>query len=230
MRNGSLIKVGGASAILVGVSIAAMRVTGFFGIEKFDTTEHRLLHIADHQTVYLTQQSFMMLTFLLVVPAALGLYWALRQAGGVPLIATVAVMVGALLGVDGALRVMRIWEGLAPAYAEADAATRLTLEVMYETLTGGTSHQVEWVLLSGIGVGLFSVAILRTALLPKWIAWLGLFVALAGWLHLLTAVWDARVLHEIKFDSFNLWMLIMGVTLLRLRDPVKVDAGRLACT
>ena len=63
MRSGSLIKVGGVSAILVGVTIAAMRITGLFGIENFDTTEHRLLHIADHQTVYLTQQSFMMLTF-----------------------------------------------------------------------------------------------------------------------------------------------------------------------
>ena len=223
MSDASLVKVGGASAILVGVSLGLMRVSGIFGIEMFDTTEQSLLHIAGHQTVYLTQQSFMMLTFLLVVPAALGLYWALRQAGSVPVLPTVAVIVGALLGVNGTLRVMRIWEGLAPAYAEADAATRLTLEVMYETLTGGASHQVEWALLSGIGVGLFSVAILRTALLPKWIAWLGLFVALAGWLHLLTAVWDARVLHEIKFDSFNLWMLAMGVTLLRLREPVKMD-------
>ena len=220
MKSIGPVKVGGAFAILAGVSLAAMRITGLFGIEKFDTIGQRLLHIADHQAVYLTQQSFMMLTFLLVVPAALGLYWALRQAGSVPMVATLAIMAGALLGVDGALRVMRFQEVLAPAYVEADAATRLTLEVMYETVTAGASHQVEWALLSGIGVGLFSVAIIRTALLPKWIAWLGLFVALAGWLHLLTVVWDTWVLHEIKFDSFNLWILALGVTLLRLRGSV----------
>ncbi len=227
MRNGSLVKVGGASAILVGVSLGMMRVSGIFGIEEFDTTEQSLLYIADHLTVYLTQQSFMLLTFLLVVPAALGLYWALRQAGSVAVIATVAVMAGALIGVGSALLNLSLWDRLTPAYAEADAATRLTLEVVYQTLIGvGPSHAVAWFLLAGIGVGLFSFAILRTALLPKWIAWLGLFVALAGWLHLLTAVSDALwVLHEIKFDSFNLWPLAVGVALLRLREPVKVDAG-----
>ena len=39
MRNGSLVKVGGVSAILVGVSLGMMRVSGIFGIEEFDTTE-----------------------------------------------------------------------------------------------------------------------------------------------------------------------------------------------
>ena len=227
MRDGSLVKVGGASAILAGVSLGMMRVSGIFGIERFDTTEESLLYIADHLTVYLTQQSFTLLTFLLVVPAALGLYWALRQAGSVTAIATVAVMAGALVGVGSALLNLSLWDRLAPAYAEADAATRLTLEVMYQTLISvGPSHVVAWLLLAGIGVGLFSVAILRTALLPKWIAWLGLFVALAAWLHLLTAASDALwVLHEIKFDSFNLWTLAVGVALLRLREPVKMDAG-----
>ena len=227
MKNGSLVKVGGASAILVGVSLGMMRVSGIFGIEEFDTTEQKLLYIADHLTVYLTQQSFMLLTFLLVVPAALGLHWALRQAGSVTVIATVAVMAGALIGVGSALLNLSLKARLTPAYAEADAATRLTLEVVYQTFIGvGPSHAVAWFLLAGIGVGLFSFAILRTALLPKWIAWLGLFVALAGWLHLLTAVSDALwVLHEIKFDSFNLWTLAVGVALLRMREPVKVDAG-----
>ena len=59
-----------------------------------------------------------------------------------------------------------------------------------------------------------------TFLLPKWIAWLGLFAALTGWLHLLTIVWDVRLLHEIKFDSFNFWILVTGVALLRLRGSV----------
>ena len=220
MKSIGLVKVGGVLAILTGVVFIAMRLTGLFGIENFDTTAQTLLYIADHLPVYLTQQSFMMLTFLLVVPAALGFYRVLRPAGSVAVFATVAVMVGALIGIDGTLRVMRVWMELSPAYADADATARPTLEVMYRTLTGGVSHQVGWALISGIGVGLFSVAILRTALLPKWIAWLGLFAALAGWLHLLTAVWDTRLLHEIKFDSFNLWVLVIGVALLRLRGSV----------
>ena len=220
MESTGIVKVGGVSAVLVGVSLVAMRVTGSFGIESFATTGQSLLYIADHLPVYLTQQSLFMLTFLLTIPAALGFYTALRPAGSVAVLATAAVIAGALIGVDHTLRVMRTWESLAPAYAEADAATRLSLEVMYRTATGGASHQLEWALVSGIGVGLFSVAILRTALLPKWIAWLGLFAALAGLLHLLTIVWDVLLLHEIKFDSFNFWILVTGVALLRLRGSV----------
>ena len=220
-----LVTVGGVSAILVALSLAAMRITGLFGIERFDSTEERLLYIADHQAVYLTQQSFMMLTFLLAVPAALGLYRALRPAESTAVIALAAAVAGALIGVGGALLNMSLWARLTPAYAEAQAATRPILEVTYETLIGvGPSHQLTWVLLSGIGVGLFSVAILRTALLPKWVAWLGLFVALAGWVHLPTAVfptavWDAWVFHETNFTLFNVWMLVVGVALLRLREP-----------
>ena len=218
-----LVAVGGVSAILVALSLAAMRITGLFGIERFDSTEQRLLYIADNQAVYLTQQSFMMLTFLLAVPAALGLYRALRPAESTAVIALAAAVAGALIGVGGALLNMSLWARLAHAYAEAQAATRPILEVTYETLIGvGPSHQLTWALLSGIGVGLFSVAILRTALLPKWVAWLGLFVALAGWLHLLTVVWGvwgAWVFHETNFTLFNVWMLVVGVALLRLREP-----------
>ena len=72
--------------------------------------------------------------------------------------------------------------------------------------------------LLGIGVLLFSLAILRTAIAPKWIAWLGFLAALlGGWVTLLGPA--AEVFEFIGFIGFMVWMIAIGVALWRAPEP-----------
>ena len=68
---------------------------------------------------------------------------------------------------------------------------------------------------------LYALAILTTRMLPRWIGWLGLFVAaFAGWLGLLSPASD--VISSISFHAFIgffVFMVRIGVGLLLRRTP-----------
>ncbi|MCZ6478123.1 MAG: hypothetical protein O6851_07410, partial [Gemmatimonadetes bacterium] len=92
-------------------------------------------------------------------------------------------------------------------------------------LAAGVGH----VLIFGIGVLLFSFAILQTSVVPKWIGWLGLIVVavnvalltfLSGVFHIIRPPW----LWPVATGTNLLWVVAMGVVLLRLREPVAPDS------
>lgn len=72
-------------------------------------------------------------------------------------------------------------------------------------------------ILWGVVVPMYAVAILKTRVVARWIGWLGIFVAVfAGWLGALSPA--SGVIDGITFVgfvAFFLWMLVMGVALLR---------------
>ncbi len=72
-------------------------------------------------------------------------------------------------------------------------------------------------ILWGVVVPMYAFAILKTRLLARWIGWLGIFVAVvAGWLGALSPT--SGVIDGITFVGFAgffLWMLVMGIALLR---------------
>jgi hypothetical protein len=74
----------------------------------------------------------------------------------------------------------------------------------------------------GVVVPLYAVAILTTRALPRWIGWLGLLVgALAGWLGLLSPASSVIAsISNIGFIGFFVFMLSMGIALLRRRSKV----------
>ena len=119
---------------------------------------------------------------------------------------------------------------LAPGIAEASAATRASLEVMADTLrqTSWLAAGVGFVLIFGIGVLLFSFAILRTSVVPKWIGWLGLInvAANTALVTILSGVFDSSIRPPWLFASGTSlgWVLAMGVVLLRLQEPVAAES------
>jgi XapX domain-containing protein len=74
----------------------------------------------------------------------------------------------------------------------------------------------------GVVVPLYAVAILATRALPPWIGWLGLLVGLlAGWLGLLSPASTVIAgISSIGFIGFFVFMLSMGIALLRRRSKV----------
>jgi hypothetical protein len=110
------------------------------------------------------------------------------------------------------------------AYIAADPAGRATLAATADTfaaialVTNAAGNFLGW----GVVIPLYAVAILTTRALPRWIGWLGLLVAaLAGWLGLLSPASSViSGISSIGFIGFFVFMLSMGIALLRRRSKV----------
>jgi hypothetical protein len=116
-----------------------------------------------------------------------------------------------------------------PAFSEADPAGRASLAATFDTFAGtalvtnSAGNFLGW----GVAVPMFAVAILTTHALSPWIGWLGILVAaLAGWLGLLSPASSViESISSIGFPGFFVFMLSMGITILRRRDvPQSVHA------
>ena len=224
----SLVKVGGVCAILAVVTfIAAMVVqfvTGDIGPGDLARNPRQsLLDVDQDRTAFLTFQWLFLLASVLLIPAALGFYRALYQAGATLWIAVAAVFTGALLLTAASMTLIGIGYELVPAYVEASESTKPALAAMASTLaiTALVAIRTGYLLSLGIGVGLFAIASLRMSVLPRWIGWLGLAAALlGGLLRALDPVSDVfGNIGFLGFLAFLVWMLVMGVALLRLREP-----------
>jgi hypothetical protein len=112
---------------------------------------------------------------------------------------------------------------LVPAYVDADPAAQASLVGTFETfastaqVTNAAGNFLGW----GVALPLYALAILATRALPRWIGWLGLLVAvLAGWLGLLSPASDViGGISSVGFIGFFVFMLSMGIALLRQRAP-----------
>lgn len=159
---------------------------------------------------------------LFAVVALLGFYDTLREAGPVMVIAPVAAAVGwTLVTISHVIPVAMAYE-LVPGYSEATGATQDALALTTDTfvsaslLTNYFGNALGW----GVAVPLYAVAILKTSVVPRWIGWLGLVVAVfAGWLGLLAPASDVlQGVTSIGFVGFFVFMASMGIAILLRRS------------
>jgi Domain of unknown function (DUF4386) len=159
------------------------------------------------------------------IVALVGFHDVLRDAGRAMVLAPILGTVGLTLVTVSHLVPIAMAYELVPAYTEADPAGRDTLAATFDTfaatalITNSAGNFLGW----GVAVPIFAVAILRTRALPRWIGWLGLLVGvLAGWLGLLSpASGVIEGISSIGFIGFFVFMLSMGVALLRRRTRVE---------
>ena len=199
MGNMSLVKVGGVCAILAVVSFIMGRIA--FGNEWLQSRGVDTL-IPGHW--------FDSLGALLIMVAALGFYRALRQAGPLPLIAVVATLTGGIFSIFHGFINLGIAYELVP---DTDALSQ----------TDSLAASVGTVL-TFIGVLLFSFAVLRTSLVPKWIGWLGMIAVLGFCLLVLLPLVFSMATPWFLLYVFGVWLVAMGVVLLRLKEPVAPDS------
>lgn len=163
--------------------------------------------------------------FLLV--AFVGFYDALRAAGPTMIIAPIAGVVGmTLVTISHVLPLAMAYE-LAPGYLEANGATQAALAVTSDTFASASllmnyvGNTLGW----GVAVPLYAVAILKTALLARWIGWLGVVVAVvAGWLRLLEPASDViEGVSSIGFVGFFVFIASMGIAILRRRRRLAAE-------
>ena len=197
----SLVRVGGVCAILTVVSGTMARIV--FGNEWLKSRGVDTL---------ITGHWFDTLGGLLFMVAALGFYRALRQAGSLPLIAVVASLTGGIVLLLRGFILLGIAYELVPGITDALRQT------------GWLVTGVGAVLVFIIGVLLFSFAILRTSVVPKWIGWLGVIAALGFCLMALLPLVFSMATPWFLGWIFLVWLVAMGVVLLRLKEPVAPDS------
>jgi Domain of unknown function (DUF4386) len=176
-----------------------------------------------------------LLSSLVLIPAAVGVHDLLERGS------TAAVSVAAF-GVLGAFAQMLGWvrwplavPGLADAWTDptATATEREATAAAYDVLNGyaggALGEHLGW-LLQGIWAVGVAVLLLRSRRLPRWFAVLGL--ALAGAWAIAVPAATAVGLETLEFWGLNvytawyLWILALGVLLMRSRGTDVSQAGR----
>ncbi len=236
MRNLSLRTVGAVCAVLLFVAFAlGIAFSATSGVQTLipETGENGLDWIADADgagDLFLAGAWLVILGGYLGIVALIGFYDALREAGRVLILAPILGAVGLTLVTLSHLIPIALANELVPAYTEASGPAQESLAGTFQTLTSialvtnDAGNFLGW----GVAIPMFAYAILKTAVVPRWIGWLGIVVAVfAGWLGLLGPFSGViEGISSIGFLAFFLFMLSMGIALLRRRGQPATEGGR----
>lgn len=212
----SLRKASGIAAILSAVAL----MVGFVlfvttDIVNADNAAEILVAVDADQAIVGAALWMFTLFAVLWLGAVPGIFQALRPAGDLVWIAFIAAAVGAIFMMISALTYFGVVYQLAPEYAASEASSLLVVGDSIIT-SSDLARFVGDAISSGIGVLVFSILILRSGIMSKWIGWLGLVVALAAWLGLLTPVAEVfEIIGLAGTIGFAVWVIAAGVTLLR---------------
>lgn len=149
---------------------------------------------------------------------AVGLWVRLRQAEPAPGGVSMLVLAGALLTVAAAAGdkagffAMTLRFGHGATGAEAQTLTAIVAGFFWLFRA-----------FSALFTGAAAIAAFRTAALPKWTGWVGLFSAVTS---LLAVAAPEAGLSQAQFMVFPLWMLIISISLWR-SAPVEVPSGKI---
>ena len=229
--NVSLTKVSGVCAILTTASCLPWMVLPIIapaiGIEfpqSLEWEDWARLKV-DHRSVFLTVDWLVILCLIFETAAVVGFFYVLRVAGPLTWLGLAAWLTGLQLVMLEHIFVLGIDSVLMPRYVAASSAVQPALDVLASTLNGTRflAALVGNILVLGVGVPVFALAILRTRLAPSWIGWLGLVIAVMTWAGIGAYFPDAPdVYHDIArlaFVGFLVWLVAMGVAWLRMRGP-----------
>ena len=214
----TLRKASGVCAILAAVAaivgFALFLVTDVRGIE--DAIETLPVYDEDKALTGASIWLFILASVLYLV-ALPGIFQVLREAGDVMWIAVMASVVGVVFVIASGVISLAVVYEVATPYVEAGPGARGELLVLGDALI-----TMSWVALLlgraiefGIGVLLFSIAILKTGFVPIWVGLLGLIVAVSAWLGLLRLASDEFPRTGFFTIAFFVWLAAVGVVLLR---------------
>lgn len=219
MENLNLQKISGIAAILTGlVAIVGVVLFGSTDVIDADNGAEMLAAIDADKNVIAPGVWLLTLAPLLLLGALAGIYQKLRGAGDIMRIALIALTVDALFIVLSNILVLGVAYEIATPWVEAGSDAGSDLVVVGDALLTMSiiARVVGDAVGLGIGILLFSLAILKTGLAPKWIGWIGLLAAVGGWLGLFVSASDV-------FGAFGLigavamfvWMISLGATMVR---------------
>ncbi len=222
METWSLQKISGIAAILTGV-FAIIGIILIVSTDAANTDTTAELFAAVDADKEIVGASVWMLTLapVLLLGAIAGIYQKLRSAGDILRIALIAVAVDALFIIISNVIGLGLVYEVATPWVEGGSDAASDLIVLGDVLLtiSLVMRVVGDAIGLGIGVLLFSIAIIKTGLAPKWIGWIGLISALGGLLGLFVSISDIFGLFGlIGAVAFFIWLITLGATLVRAED------------
>lgn len=155
---------------------------------------------------------------LLLVPGAIGTYFACPSSRGRMTVALVAASIGALAMCFGLMRWPSIHWALAEAYAQAGTETRNSLSAVFLGLNlylGNYIGEFLGELCLGVFFLLSGLSLLAEARFPKWLGWAGAAFAVLFLIGALrNAVPAVQPVSDINNALLPLWMVVLGVSLI----------------
>lgn len=222
------VRVGGL-ALIVG-AIAFMAVFSFLAA-RFDypaildgpasTVLPRLLATGSSGRAAWALYAFLPLIWL---PAGVGAYCALRRSHpGAMLLALQCAVLAAIAMMLGLMRWPTIHWHLAELQASGTPEQQQVIATVFEGLNTYLGNYIGE-FLGELSFSMFfllsSWALLRSGTAPKWLAIVGLMVAVAGFIGMFRNVTGAvNAVAAVNNYLLPLWMIVFGVVLLRYRAP-----------
>ena len=155
---------------------------------------------------------------LLLVPGAIGAYFACPSSSGRLSLAVVTVSIGALAMCLGLMRWPSIHWALAEAYEQSGAETRASLGAVFKGLNLYLGNYIGE-FLGEVCLGAFfllvGMAMLNEPHFPAWLGWVGTAFAVSfvvGALRNVTA--SVQVVADANNYLLPLWMVVLGVALI----------------
>ena len=223
----SVTKIGGWSAIsLVVCFVVGIALMSGAGVQVLipETGKNGLDWIAD---VDKASGAFFLGAWLVITGGIIGLvalvgfYQALRSAGEWLVLAPILAIASLTLVTISHLVPIAVGYELVPNFKPSEADTFDTFASLAQVLNY-TGDIVLW----GVVVPMYGIAVLKTGLIHRWIGWLavavGVFAGVGGLLSPLSSVIDGVTF--IGFVGFFAWMAAMGVSLLRGRPPAAASS------
>lgn len=226
MKEVRLVSVAGASAVLYTAgAVVAIFLFADIGLLDAEKSTDILPIFVEHQTSAVVAGWLLVLAPVFLAVAGLGFLEAFRRAGSLIWVAALTFIGGSFLALIRNIIWLAMIYKLAPAYANATEGVQSVLATVGDTLLLFgfiTGDLVGGLLIAGLGVPLFSAAMLRTKAAPRWVAWLGFAVALTGWFMLLMPLAEefGIVAFVVGFPGFMVWMAAAGIILWRLPKSV----------
>jgi hypothetical protein len=212
-----LIRMGGYFALIVGV----IQIVGnalhppiptdtVEALETITATGHwTIIHVA------------ICISYFMFIPFVIGASAAFKDRSS-PLVrvATPMVIVGAGIGAAQILTHLTYFSYLAEQYATGDPVVQQMVIFNYEVFWPyNVALEVAHLAAIFIAVILYGIAILREDVFPRWLGWVGIIAGLIATAGIVIgkAVLDMDLLFGISLIPLVLWILAVGVHLLRLQ-------------
>jgi hypothetical protein len=225
VRNPTLTTIGAASAVLTTASfVVGIPLMAASGVQVLipETGKHGRDWIADVDAgggLFYAGAWFVILGGIFGLIAFVGLYEPFRGAAPVMILTPVLGAAGMVLITISHLIPIAMGYELVPGYVDATGAAKDSLAVTFDTFAAVALvlNYVGDALVWAVVVPLYTWAIFRTRVAPRWVAWVGVVVAVfAGVGNLLSpASGIIDGLTFIGFVGFFVFMASLGITLLR---------------
>jgi len=233
MNDRVITRIAGLSALLATVAqFAAIGVALYHGIVPggpidFGDAAQVTAANANHAATVLGL-SLATLAPSLLLPLGLGLYVVLKPAKAYALFGLVMYYVGMTIALVHEVFRVVLFARLPPAYVAASEVSKPTILVLGDVLSHAEAvfDLIGFIVLLGLSLSAFAIAILRLRVVPRWLGWVLLIPAVGVGLICFplafVGVAAAEILILPGMLVFTVWSIAIGLVLIRWKPEIEL--------